>query len=75
MNPENSARAERALFALRSYLRAKGEEFAREDLYVDITDLLADLRHLCEAHELCFGDLDRMAYAHYSAERSAGGAS
>lgn len=32
MNPENSARAERALFALRSYLRAKDEEFAHEDL-------------------------------------------
>ena len=74
MNPENSARAERALFALRSYLRAKGEGFAHEDLEADITDLLADLRHLFEAHELCFGDLDRTAYAYYSAERGAGGA-
>lgn len=37
-----------------------------------ITDLLADLRHLCDAKGLDFADLDRIAYNHYSHEPKAG---
>jgi hypothetical protein len=33
-----------------------------------IVDLLADLRHLCDALKLDFGDLDRVAHGHYTAE-------
>lgn len=34
----------------------------------DITDLLADIRHFCDANGLDFANLDRMAYQHYLAE-------
>ena len=34
-----------------------------------IVDLLADLRHLCDALNIDFADLDRVAYGHYTEER------
>ncbi len=33
-----------------------------------VTDVLADVRHFCDRHGLCFGDLDRAAYGHYLEE-------
>jgi len=33
-----------------------------------VIDLLADLRHYCDAHKLDFANLDRIAYGHYTAE-------
>lgn len=41
----------------------------REEAQFAVTDLLADLRHFCDAHKLCFGDLDRIAHGHYVAEK------
>jgi len=35
-----------------------------------VTDVLTDLRHLCEAHGWDFDALDRMAYQHYLAEKA-----
>ena len=35
-----------------------------------ITHMLADLRHLCDVHELSFGAVDRRAYQCYLAGRS-----
>ena len=34
-----------------------------------ISDLLADLRHLCDGLGLDFGELDRLAFRHYATER------
>lgn len=34
-----------------------------------LIDLLTDARHWCDRHGQCFGDLDRIAYGHYSEER------
>lgn len=34
-----------------------------------VTDLLADVRHYCDANQLCFGDQDRRAHQHYLAEK------
>ena len=34
----------------------------------NITDMLADLRHLCDAKNIDFADRDRIAYDHYLAE-------
>ena len=34
-----------------------------------IADLLGDLRHLCDALGLDFGELDRRAFQHYATER------
>lgn len=35
----------------------------------DVTDILADLRHLCDKRGYDFGALDRSAYQHYAAEK------
>lgn len=40
----------------------------RYDVANDITDALADLRHLCDLLQLDFADLDRQAHDHYRAE-------
>lgn len=34
-----------------------------------VTDMLTDLRHLCDQEALDFGKLDRLAYEHYLRER------
>lgn len=38
------------------------------DWAATVTDALCDLRHLCDAHGLDFGNLDRIGYGHYQAE-------
>ena len=35
-----------------------------------LTDLLVDLRHWCDAHELDFAKADRVAYLDYLAEKT-----
>ncbi len=39
-----------------------------EDLAANVTDLLTDLRHFCEAKKLRFQHLDALAYSHYCEE-------
>lgn len=33
---------------------------------VGVIDALANLRHLCDKHDLDFGSLDRTSYGHYA---------
>lgn len=65
---------DRALWAEAALLNYAVDKEGGDELYDDVktvlTDLLADLRHLCDSHDLCFGDLDKMAYQHYVAERN-----
>jgi hypothetical protein len=35
----------------------------------NVTDMLIDLRHLCDAKNIDFADRDRIAYDHYCVER------
>lgn len=39
----------------------------------NVTDMLTDLRHLCDVNGWDFADLDRQAYQHYVTEKEAGG--
>jgi hypothetical protein len=41
---------------------------SRDGSSTGIIDLLADIRHYCDAYELDFGKLDKTAYRHYTAE-------
>jgi len=70
MSPRDPGRLAAARFALRSHQWAKGEAMDADaaDEWI-IIDLLTDLRHLCDRHDLCFAGLDRIAYAHYATER------
>lgn len=62
-HPENKKRAERAADTLCEYW-ARGDIGERErDLAVQ--DLLCDLRHYCDKHGLCLGDIDKNAHACY----------
>ena len=45
-----------------------GYEAGEEDPEASIGDLLADLRHLCDALGLDFGELERRGYGYYVAE-------
>jgi hypothetical protein len=58
----------------RNYADAStGEEGDRRaGLQTDISDLLANLRHLCDRHGFDFADIDDHAYLHYNAERGEG---
>ena len=64
------SRENRRARKIRKALVAGGYECA-SDWKATITDALADLRHLCDARNLDFGELDRVAYGHYSTERHA----
>jgi len=45
-----------------------GYETVEDDIEACITDLLADLRHLCDALDLDFSALDNRGFGHYVAE-------
>ncbi len=64
----NEVRAMRADFALRSHQSSKGESVTNENRDAAVIDLLTDLRHFCEEHDLCFADLLWSATSHYEAE-------
>jgi hypothetical protein len=61
MNPRKFG----AMIAKRALIAAFNEEELQN---VTICDMLADLRHLCDADGLDFAELDRRAYQHYCAE-------
>ncbi len=60
---ENRERAARVFgIVLANYsAKSEGNETA-------LTDLLSDIRHFCDAKNLCLGDIDRTAHGHYLAE-------
>lgn len=42
----------------------------KEEMRSRVTDMLADLRHLCDAKGLDFAEIDRVARTHYVTESS-----
>jgi len=63
---EKDALLYRRIVAKRALLAAYEEDDVPAQL---ITDLLADLRHLCDGLGFDFGELDRAAFRHYAVER------
>lgn len=61
---DNTVRAQR----IAKVLLATNTCSAPEDPETVIQDVLADLRHLCDALGLDFGLVDSRAYSHYAAE-------
>jgi hypothetical protein len=66
MNPENQARAERILCAAAA-VEAYNEN--KDEPETIAADMLADLRHYCDAHGLDFADCDRRGQDHYTNEQ------
>ena len=64
LSPDLAARAEKVV---KHYSRVPGYE-GEADWMADVTDLLADLRHFCQAHGLDFDELDGLAERHFEAE-------
>jgi hypothetical protein len=62
---DNSARASFAALAVVAFVRRVGDA---GDLGTSISDLLGDLRHLCDALGLDYDSLDLHGLAHYNAE-------
>lgn len=65
---KNDARAGRAGQALQ-YYRLAGLREPGASMETVISDVLSDIRHLCDRLNLEFGRLDRMAYINYLDER------
>lgn len=64
--PTNDDRAKRAAHTLRAYRDYTGDGATSPD--EDVIDLLTDLRHFCDRHDLNLGIYDRIAHAIYLAE-------
>jgi hypothetical protein len=62
---DNAARASFAAAALVAYVNQVGDS---GDLETSIADLLGDLRHLCDALGIGYGDADGRGEYHYDAE-------
>ncbi|UUG69778.1 MazG-like nucleotide pyrophosphohydrolase [Mycobacterium phage OmniCritical] len=62
---DNGARAGFAAEALVAYVRRVGDP---GELETAVTDLLGDLRHLCDALGFDFGDVAEVSFCHYDAE-------
>ena len=65
--PDENPILYRRIIAKRAIIAAYEDEIPQQC----ITDLLADLRHLCDALGLDFGTIDRAAYRAYARERVA----
>jgi len=65
--PDDNPGLYRLIIAKRAIIA--GYEAGENDPEACITDLLADLRHLCDVLGLDFADLDEGAYGHYVEER------
>jgi len=61
----NEARAERAETVIDAYMAA---DDAMGDDVTSLVDLLADLRHWCDRHQVSFEDALASSYNHYQAE-------
>jgi len=64
--PSNQQRAEWARVALEAFRSVT--HMRDEDLETVLQDLLTDLRHLCDEHEIDFADVDRDAEGNYIEE-------
>jgi|GEM_PF-1519390 len=65
-----ASRFDTAYYAVASSLWARGENSRAVD-EDSVTDLLADLRHLCRALDLDYENCDRLAEMHFEAETGA----
>jgi hypothetical protein len=65
--PNNSDRAERAAEAVKAFAALTGIE--QDDPRTQIQDLLADLFHLCDRHEIDVVEALRSGIHHYECER------
>ena len=66
MSMSNRERANRAKPALCSYQDLVGE--VDPSFEATVSDLLADIRHFCDDHNLNFDDLEQRALRHYHSE-------
>ena len=66
MTDENKARAERILCAVTAVEAYRDNQDNPATL---AADLLADLRHYCDAHNIDFADCDRRGRDHYTNEQ------
>ena len=66
MTDDNKARAERILCAATA-VEAYNDN--KDDPATLVADLLADLRHYCDAHNIDFADCDRRGRDHYTNEQ------
>lgn len=67
--PDNLCEETPALYRQIIAKRALVKAYEDVEMPDGIVDLLTDLRHLCDAVGLCYGDLDRIAYGHYTEEK------
>jgi len=67
--PDGSPRLYRLIIAKRAIMAAYGNEINPNDIESAITDILADLRHLCDFIGLDFYEKSEQAYEYYSQER------
>lgn len=64
--PTNKDRAGWAFDAVVSFAQIVGQQ--DEDLETNMSDLLANLRHLCDRKGLKWSEVDNRGHMHYSAE-------
>lgn len=68
-DPTNKDRARWALAAVKEYARIVGDDIEEEEgLETAISDLLADLRHLCDKRGISFYICDHRGHEHYTEE-------
>ena len=67
--PTNADRCKWAMAAVQVFADATGLDVEDDGLETAITDLLADLLHLCDKNSLQLSDLMASAERHYTAER------
>jgi len=68
MANKNKVRQRRALETLRYYKTYQQKDVGDVTGEDEVTDLLADLRHYCGAHDISFVDAVRMSEQHYEGE-------
>jgi hypothetical protein len=65
---ENDRRAEKAMGAIQASTDCEFRSEGEAGLQTDITDLLADVRHLCDRYAQDYASLDRRAYTAYQGD-------
>jgi hypothetical protein len=69
---ENDRRAEKAMGAIQASTDCEFRSEGEAGLQTDITDLLADVRHLCDRYAQDYASLDRRAYTAYQGDLADG---
>lgn len=69
---ENDRRAEQAMTAVQVSTDCAFRSEGEEGLQIDISDLLANVRHLCDRYAQDYAALDRRAYTAYQGDHADG---